>query len=285
MKTYIENLKSNASWNRKCDILHDFSNESTLNFFNLLQTLSPIPRIVHVTWKHRFDFMHSENPMVKEGIRHIAEQNPDWRVELSDDRDMIKYLRQKLRHEDYERVKNAHIVEQSDLWRLLKICHEGGLYMDIDRLSNRPISEYIRNTTRMVMPTFNGFSCKKSRAFNIAQDFQCSAAGNPVFCCAVEQNIGRRAALQKAQTSYNLYELGPPLLMNVARSIMLGRNRYRDFSDWKQMWQTFSAIVSTYEERPPHDTIQYQNTEHTSCDWFHKARDQFRKHHKVMKWN
>ena len=30
--------------------------------------------------------------------------------------------------------KAIHPVEKVDLWRLLKMCHEGGVYMDIDRL-------------------------------------------------------------------------------------------------------------------------------------------------------
>ena len=59
-----------------------------------------------------------------------------------------------------------HPVEKTDLWRLLKMCHEGGLYMDIDRLSNQPISEYINsntdegsengNATKMILPLYHG---------------------------------------------------------------------------------------------------------------------------------
>ena len=91
---------------------------------------------------------------------------------------MMDYMRDKLSPLDFELIDGAQkIVEKSDLWRLLVMCHEGGMYMDIDRLINRGMGSLIGPNTRMLLPIFRGFGAEME-AFNFAQ---VSSWG--VYCC------------------------------------------------------------------------------------------------------
>ena len=283
------------------------------NFRRALESLPPIPKIVHLTWKVKFDILRSSNPMVKEGIRQLSEMNPSWRVELSDDNDVHSYLKRTLPMEDYKRLKKVHPVELGDLWRLVKMCREGGLYMDIDRLSNMPISSYVHgNTTRMVVPTFQGFSrwsnvwnqCSKwdtkggeKCPFNIAQDFMCSAPGNPVFCKAMEANLKRRASCQRRFPSERVRSTQPGCKIyddvveytNVATEVMIGERLEENAGGEKRRrmeraLESLKPLVTTYAEHPPLDTIQYRNRWHLGRDWFDKGRQALREEAKTVNW-
>jgi len=43
------------------------------------------------------------------------------------------YLRENISDEDYGLIRDSGIVEKLDLWRLVKLYNEGGLYIDLDR--------------------------------------------------------------------------------------------------------------------------------------------------------
>ena len=47
-----------------------------------------------------------------------------------------------------------HPVEKSDLWRLLKLYHEGGIYSDVDRLHNMRVQSVSDEHTKLLLPAF-----------------------------------------------------------------------------------------------------------------------------------
>jgi len=71
--------------------------------------------------------------IIKYGIKSIRILNPEYQIEISDDMDIDNYLKQHIKQYDYNLIKDKHIVEKTDLWRLLKIYNEGGIYVDLDR--------------------------------------------------------------------------------------------------------------------------------------------------------
>src|SRR6056300_1250593 len=111
-----------------------------------------IPKIVHVTWKTK-DILQSNSSLIQNGLKKLVELNPDWEVRVYDDSDIDTYLQQNL-SADYDLIKDDHIVAKSDLWRLLKIYLEGGLYIDVDRLCNVKLSSIIDKETSWVLPTY-----------------------------------------------------------------------------------------------------------------------------------
>ncbi|MGB3590553.1 MAG: glycosyltransferase [Nonlabens sp.] len=66
------------------------------------------------------------------GIKNLREKNVDWQLEISDDVDVERYLLTHLSRTDYWKICNKKTVEKVDLWRFLKMFHEGGVYTDID---------------------------------------------------------------------------------------------------------------------------------------------------------
>ena len=84
-----------------------------------------IPKIVHISWKIK-NILDNQSPIILNGIANLKKINPDYKIEISNDNDVEKYLKGKLRKWDYFKIKNKKIVEKIDLWRLLKMYHEGG---------------------------------------------------------------------------------------------------------------------------------------------------------------
>jgi hypothetical protein len=86
-------------------------------------------------------------------------------------------------------LRHAHPVERSDVWRLLKIYREGGLYTDLDRLHDRSL-DFITNRTRMLLP----MSGRGDQIGDFAQDLICSAKHNPAIRLALATSLAVRHA-------------------------------------------------------------------------------------------
>ena len=71
--------------------------------------------------------------MIVHGIGALMADNPGWTVRVWDDVEVEQYLQDNISPLDYELIRHTHIVEKSDLWRLLVMYYEGGYYQDIDR--------------------------------------------------------------------------------------------------------------------------------------------------------
>ena len=81
--------------------------------------------------------------------------------------------------------KAKHVVEKTDLWRLLVLYHIGGLYQDLDRSYNKaPFAELINPGTKMYFPMHHDV--------NFAQDLMITAPRNPVVKGAIELNLKYR---------------------------------------------------------------------------------------------
>ena len=86
----------------------------------------------------------------------------------------------------------AHIVERSDIARLLLMYTEGGFYIDADRLVNKRLQDVINITkTRLCLPTFNDV--------NFCQDLQCSGPNNSMFLSMIEEASSTRLQMERRQ--------------------------------------------------------------------------------------
>jgi len=144
-----------------------------------------IPKLIHLTWRHK-NILSNRSPLILNGVGNLPRLNPDWSIEVSDDDDVERYLRDNLGRESYKAISSKKMVEKTDLWRLLKIFNEGGLYMDIDRYCNISLSDILEPLTKCVLPTFQDI--------DFSQDFLLSVSGNPIYGEAINSNLmGRRA--------------------------------------------------------------------------------------------
>ena len=210
-----------------------------------------IPKIIHTTWKTK-DILNSNSILVQNGLKKLSELNPGWELRVYDDNDIDQYLIHNL-GTDYDLIKDDHIVAKSDLWRLIKMYLEGGLYVDADRLCNVPLSSILDRETKWVLPTY--------KDSDFSQDFMMSAPNNPAFSDAAGLNLWRRR-----QGSRNVYFLGPQTYMNAVSHSIFGKMYDTNpgiefFNEFRQLADR-TPFLKTYREDPPYDTILYKGNIH-----------------------
>lgn len=207
-----------------------------------------IPKVIHITWKTK-DILNSNSPLVLNGVKNLISLNPEWDVQFSDDAAVDDYIASNLSHKEYTLLKDTHIVEKTDVWRLLKLYLEGGLYIDLDRLYNVPLHDILDEKTKCVLPTFldHGFS----------QDIMLSAPTNPIYLATLELILARRF-----QGAKNVYFLGPQTYMHAVTKVLMG-----EMIDVNPGTEVFAEIrkeltkydfIKTEIESPPCNTLVYK---------------------------
>jgi len=209
-----------------------------------------IPKIVHLSWKTK-DIFSSNSPLIINGIVKLKEMNPDWMITVYTDQEIDDYLKRYLEPTDYNLIKDVHIVGKSDLWRLLKIYNEGGLYMDIDRLYNISLSDIITSDTiKWVLPTYLDI--------DFSHDIMLSAPGNPAFLGAAQLHLERRKAGET-----NIYYLGPQTYMHAVTFSLMGKvintNPGKEVFEELRSKITETDFIKTYRETSPLDTMVYKD--------------------------
>lgn len=206
-----------------------------------------IPKIIHVTWKTK-DIVNSNSPIIKGGLRNLIDLNPDWNVNVYDDKDIDDYLKSVLDACDYNLLEDKHIVEKTDIWRLFKIYTEGGLYVDVDRMCNVALKDIVPEGIKWVLPT--------CRDYDFSHDFMMSAPGNPVFLRAINLYLHRRR-----EGHMSVYFLGPQTYMHAITEELIGRiiNTNPGVDVFTQIRETVAQMpfIYIYREDPPYDTITY----------------------------
>lgn len=208
-----------------------------------------IPKIIHLTWKNK-DLLNHDSPMIEFGMRQLQKKNPDYDIIVNDDDDIDRYLRNVMDVDDYELIKDLHIVGKSDIWRLYKIYNIGGVYVDIDRFCNVSFNQFVKNDTTWVLPT-----CLD---FDFSHDFMMSGPGNPAFLSAIELYLERRR-----EGHDNTFYLGPQTYMHAVTQNIMGCMIDTDpgievFTEIRSELRKYPFIV-TYRESPPYDTILYRD--------------------------
>jgi len=209
-----------------------------------------IPKIIHISAKT--DKILSSNCFLsKQGIQNLIKLNPDWKVDLSDDYKVDKYLKENISKIDYELIENKTIVEKLDLWRLIKLYLEGGIYIDIDRFYNIPLSEIITDDIRCVLPTYHDH--------DFSHDIMISEPNNPIFLDAANLNMQRRR-----MGYHQIYLLGPQTYMHAITKNLTGEvletNPGQVIMNALRNQITNTGFAKTYRELPWKDTLVFKAT-------------------------
>jgi hypothetical protein len=234
--------------------------------------MSSIPKIAHIAWKTK-DVVDSKSPLIVNGLHKLIDLNPDWTVTVYDDNDIDEYLRSVLNKRDYNLIKDIHIVEKTDLWRLFKLYNEGGLYMDIDRFCNIPLSEIITDGIKCVLPT-----CLE---WDFSQDFMLTEPKNPIQAKTIELILQRRYEGHK-----KVFFLGPQTYMHAVTTVLFGEMINTDpgvekFAEMRKYMEQI-PFIKTYREHPPYDTIIYKGDD--TMDWV-KLKKEFYAEANIKHWS
>lgn len=213
-----------------------------------------IPKIIHVSWKTK-KILNNKSPLILNGLVNLKKLNPDYKLEISDDNDVETYLKSKLRKWDYIKIKNKKIVEKIDLWRLIKIYNEGGIYVDIDRYCNISFNDIINKETKCILPTHGDI--------DFSQDLMISCKRNPIFKKAIEYNLAARYLINPR----GVFHLGPPIYMRAVTETVFGSRTKRKpgsrvMDDFRNSLQN-SVHFQTYKEILPNNSLIFNYNERT----------------------
>jgi|688.fasta_scaffold208675_2 mannosyltransferase OCH1-like enzyme len=232
-----------------------------------------IPKIIHISWKNE-DIFNGKSFMIKNGLLNLIKLNPDWEIKFANDEAIEQYLQEELPEFDYLLIKDKNIIEKNDLWRLIKLYKNGGLYIDLDRFYNIPLSEIVTEGIDCVLPTHLDH--------DFSQDLMLSAPGNPIFFDAINLNLQRR------RMGWNhIYALGPQTYMNAVTKNLTGS--MLESSPGKETMNALRTQISntgfakTYREVPWKDTLVFKTTpEFDHVDYELEKRlmyEEFKMHH------
>ena len=171
-----------------------------------------IPKVLHVSWKNK-DILSSNSPLILNGLKNFEKINPDWKIEISNDEEVDNYIKKNVSPKHYNLIKDKKIVQKTDLWRLLKICNEGGLYIDIDRYVNIPMSKIIKQGTKCVLPM-----CGR---VDFSQDFVCGVANYYIHKNAINKY------LQSLEAGRGIFECGAISYMHSVSESLCGYKAQR----------------------------------------------------------
>ena len=224
--------------------------------------MNKIEKNIFICWDDK-DVINHNSPLITNGLRNVIKLNPEWKVTIYDSNEIDIYLKNILDKKDYILIKDKHIVEKCDLWRLYKIYNEGGMYIDIDRFYNISLSDILDDNTKCVLPTHLDY--------DFSQDFMLSASNNPIYLNTIELILQRRR-----QGNRNIYFLGPQTYMHSITKLICGQeiNSNPGVDVFNQIRDTLKQypFIKTYRESSPHNTIVYNNTIDI-LDWEHLKRE------------
>lgn len=234
-----------------------------------------IPKVVHVTWVNR-DILDNQSPIILNGLANLKKLNSNYKIEVSDNDDVETYLKNKLNKWEYFKIKNKKIVEKTDLWRLLKIYIEGGIYLDIDRYCNISFNEIIDKETKCILPTYEDI--------DFSQDIMISCKNNPIFKKAIEYNLKGRYLINPL----GMFQLGPPTYMRAVTEVVFGKRKKRSpgsdiMKNYRKELKN-SKYFQTYKENPPNHSLIFKYDKSTFQKGNGLDKKQFYKSQGVIHW-
>jgi len=99
-----------------------------------------IPKVIYQTWKTK-----NLHPVIENIKQDIQKLNPTYKMELFDDDDMDTWIKMNWSKHVYDTYSKLHVgAAKADLWRYLILYKNGGVYLDMDSIINRPLDELIQ---------------------------------------------------------------------------------------------------------------------------------------------
>lgn len=207
-----------------------------------------IPKILHVTWPD-VEILDDPSPLIQQGLAAFRQLNPTWDIKISTDHDVDRDLRRYLPVRDYDLIAGSkQFVEKCDLWRLIKVYQEGGMYMDIDRLCDTAMHKWLPDHCRFVLLI--------NQTWDFSQDLIISQAGNPLLASVIELNLSRRR-----QSHRDIYWLGPQTYLH---GISQSLGQEIDTNPGTEAMQELERLagnipwITVYRESPPLHTVLYR---------------------------
>jgi mannosyltransferase OCH1-like enzyme len=277
MSYQLHEENDNIEIDKKSDLRHAKEKFSSEIIFPNLSKIKhkQIPKKIHLSWKDK-NVLDSDHQLIKKGAKNLEILNPDWDIKVYDDEDINRTLRDSIGLQNWNLIKDRKITEKTDLWRLIKTYKEGGLYVDIDRYIDTPLSEIIKEKTSIVLPTFQDV--------DFSQDFILTCAQNPIIGQAIAKNINYR------KKGKGLFFLAVQSYMHAVTEILDGKpidrgSNEKYFNAFRKKVDT-TDFIETYKETGPDSHILFRNLSNSFDELtFKKDKADFYNQENVTHWN
>ena len=245
--------------------------------FPNLQTISSnqIPKKIHLSWKNK-NVLDSHYELIRKGAKNLELLNPDWDVQVYDDEDVNRLLRDSIGRDNWNLIKDKKITEKTDLWRLLKTYKEGGLYVDIDKYIDTPLSEVVNHKTSCVLPTFQDV--------DFSQDFILTCAKNPIIGRAIANNLNYRKQ-GKPLFFLAVYSYMQSVCEILGTKIIDRGNNPEYFNDIRKKINQCEYLETYREIGPEHHTLFRNIDKQFDTQTFEKDKADFYNGEDVVHWN
>jgi hypothetical protein len=238
-----------------------------------------IPKVIHTSWVNKDIFFSSNNPLAINGIANMKGINPDYDLQISNDCEVNEYLQSHISQDDWLLIQDRHIVEKVDLWRLLKIYNEGGIYCDIDRYCNIPFDKIIKPDDICILASHY--------EIDFSQDIIISASGQDIHRLAIDLNLSRRR-----DGCDDVLTLGPVTYFHSITKTFFGRQlpRFQHPIVWKRLIKSINNKQGyrTFHEKPVADITKHRTIIYKYDGNFDigngGSRDDFYKESKIEHW-
>ena len=272
----IKNLDFPNCNNRK-DYVLDWWVGDAVHFPNLSKMQhKEIPKKIHLSWKDK-NVLGSNHQLIKKGAKNLEILNPDWDIHVYDDEDINRTLRDSIGLQNWNLIKDRKITEKTDLWRLIKIYKEGGLYVDIDRYIDTPIDNFVDKNTSLVLPICNNI--------DFSQDFILSHPKSEILGKAISNNIKYR------KLGKSLFFLAVNSYMHSVTEVIGGTKTERSKTNKNYFENLTTEIekskhIKTYLETGAHNHILFRNKKNDfKLEEFKKDKADFYNAYNVKHWN
>ena len=198
-----------------------------------------IPRLIHVTWREKDVLEWDDFSMVRLGPRALRDLNPEFRFRVYDDEEVRERLRATLSAQDWRSLQGRKFVTLCDIWRLVVMVEDGGVYSDIDRLWSAPLKDIMEESAECILP-ING-------RWDFSQDVMIAVPGHEVHRRALRESLARLRA------GRSVLDIGPQAYFDAICEELVGgapphRGTWPSDTTWKRIRTALSSA--------PHSTIQ-----------------------------
>ncbi|KAL3894403.1 MAG: hypothetical protein SGARI_007751 [Bacillariaceae sp.] len=160
--------------------------------------------------------------------------NQEWELRLYERDDLVDLFGDAVEEgimpqAEYDLIQDAHIVELTDIARVLLMHMVGGIYIDLDRLVNIPLDEVVSNESKMVLLS--------NKDHHFMQDIMISSKGNELYRIVLEKMTDRRlhggpnnGPLPRKGgwlSRESLFSLGGPIYLETLSQILFGQQHPR----------------------------------------------------------
>ena len=234
-----------------------------------------IPKKIHLSWKNK-NVLDSNYSLIKKGAKNLELLNPDWDIEVNDDEDVNRYIRDNIGKSSWKLIKDRKITEKTDLWRLIKTYKEGGLYVDIDKYIDTPLSEIINEKTSMLLPTYQDI--------DFSQDFILTCPKNPIIGKAIANNLYYRSRGE------SLFFLAVQSYMHSVSEVLTGEKIDRGhnekyFNKVREQINNCDYLETYREIGPEHHTLFRDIKKDFNINTFNRDKADFYNGENVIHWN